>query len=1112
MRKSYFYIITWMIYFIPPFLVSQPIINEFLASNVTAHMNEDFYVFSDWLEIKNPGIETINIGGYFLTDDFNDLIKWQIPENTFIGPGESRIFIADEMDLGANSVYYYINFSGTIYDSITMQYDHLNFKLSTNGDKIALVSPAGIILDSISFGEQPADVSYGRDPDNPLQWVYFSEPTPGLPNNAPSYLDTTKAETPIFSIQGGLFSGTQSVSLSVSSPIAEIHYTLDGSTPDMFSPEYSEAFEITSTSVIRARVFDPLYLPGQVITNTYIIDENSDLTIISVALNPEFLWDDTIGIYVAGVNGIIGKGSSTPKNWNQDWERPVNIELYSPQDNLEFNKQAGIKIYGFASRKGDQKPFSFYMKKKYGTDNLSYQLFKDKPGKVYKRFVLRNRGQRGSAHLKLNDVMMQSVISDVVNVDDQAYEPAVLFLNGEYWGIYSIREKLDNYYTETNFGLDPDNIDFIEHGLMHVCSGDLIHYTNMLDFLEQNDMSLDENYEYIKTQMDIDEYINYQITEIYSSNVDWPANNIKYWRPKTINGLWRWILYDIDNAFEFVSRNSLAYATEPNGPSWPNPPYSTFLFRKLLENDEFKNQFIQQFASHLNITFGPQRVIDIANSINQEIDSEKAKHATRWGTSLTMNVNSFSNSRIQYMQSFIMAEFNLASYAELTVNYNDEEGLVVINNVQVPESDFTGEYFEDIPIQVTAIAKPGYKFVEWTGISNNNSTSIIINGDSVITAIFEGSSIISDLYINEFMADNDNTIVDPQGDFDDWIEIYNSGSGIVDIGGLYITDDLAEPDKYMIPNTEPDSTSIFPGEFLLLWADKDPEDGVLHLDIKLSKDGEEIGLFDTVGLSVIDTVTFGEQSSDISFGRYPDGEQLWVTMFTPTPELPNIYYLKLEADVFLEGAFYETEMYTELNAAGLIPTLQPFNTEPWNYFGTENIISPPVDAVDWLLVELRDTTDAASATPGSVIARQAAFVLKDGTVVDLNGDSMLKFYEPIKHSLFVVIYHRNHLALMSSQSLIETDGIYSYNFTSGETNAYGGASGHTEIAGGIWGMTGGDSNADGIVNSEDKLLWQSESATRGYKACDLNLNTEINNTDKNDIWHDNQDATSQVPQ
>jgi hypothetical protein len=461
-----------------------------------------------------------------------------------------------------------------------------------------------------------------------------------------------------------------------------------------------------------------------------------------------------------------------------------------------------------------------------------------------------------------------------------------------------------------------------------------------------------------------------------------------------------------------------------------------------------------------------------------------------------------------------MSKFGLSSYAGLTVNINDEQGIVLINNVQIPEGGFSGEYFLDVPIQLTAIAKPGYSFVEWTGISNNNTTSIIINGDSVITAVFEESSVIDEIFINEFMADNDNTVADPEGDYDDWIEVYNGGSGMVDIGGLYITDDLDEPDKYLIPDSQPDSTTVFPGGHLILWADKDTEDGVLHLNIKLSKDGEQIGLFNPDGLSVIDTITFEEQSSDISFGRYPDGEQFWGDMETPTPGQQNVYFLKLMAKVFLEGPFDETEMITGLNINGAIPTSQPFNTEPWDYYGTENVVSFPNDVVDWLLIELRDATDAASATPETIISRQAALIRKDGAVVDIDGytTTLQCDFTAISNNIFVVIYHRNHLAVMSAQAIVETDGVYSYDFTSGETKAFGGEFGHKEIFGNIWGMIGGDSDANGTINSGDKMIWQSDAGLNGYKAGDLNLDSEVDNIDKNGIWGNNQEAESQVPQ
>jgi hypothetical protein len=142
------------------------------------------------------------------------------------------------------------------------------------------------------------------------------------------------------------------------------------------------------------------------------------------------------------------------------------------------------------------------------------------------------------------------------------------------------------------------------------------------------------------------------------------------------------------------------------------------------------------------------------------------------------------------------------------------------------------------------------------------------------------------VYINEFMASNSETIADPQGDYDDWIEIYNADIHPVNIGGMYITDDLSDPAKWKIPDTQPDSTTIQPGEYLLLWADEDIEDGVLHLDIKLSVNGEEIGLYTNDLTSIIDSIVFEEQTIDISFGRLPDGSNYWCQM-NPTPGYTN---------------------------------------------------------------------------------------------------------------------------------------------------------------------------------------------------------------------------------
>lgn len=223
--------------------------------------------------------------------------------------------------------------------------------------------------------------------------------------------------------------------------------------------------------------------------------------------------------------------------------------------------------------------------------------------------------------------------------------------------------------------------------------------------------------------------------------------------------------------------------------------------------------------------------------------------------------------------------------------------------------------------------------------------------------------------------------------------------------------------------------------------------------------------------------------------------------------------LNLDLTVFLEGPFNGTEMNTILNSGGHVPLSQPYNSAPWNYPGTESVVSiPNTDIVDWILVELRDTTQASMATSQTIVARQACFLLKDGSIVSTDGSSFPLFtYSPV-NSLFAVIWHRNSIGIMSANPLYETRGIYSYDFTSGAGQVYGGIQAHKEIAPGIWGMIGADGNADGQINNGDKNdVWSPQAGTGGYKAGDFNLDSQVNNGDKNDVWVPNTGMGGQVP-
>ena len=422
----------------------------------------------------------------------------------------------------------------------------------------------------------------------------------------------------------------------------------------------------------------------------------------------------------------------------------------------------------------------------------------------------------------------------------------------------------------------------------------------------------------------------------------------------------------------------------------------------------------------------------------------------------------------------------------------------------------------------------------WTNLPDGNGPTLELKNDSLdndfpenwrASYVIGGTPGIANsvkapvqLFINEFMADNDTTIADPQDEYDDWIELYNGGAQYINIGGKYITDDLINPVEWQIPDNSPDSTMILPGEFLLLWADKDSENGILHLDIKLSASGEQIGVYDEDGITVLDTITFGAQQIDVSFGRIPNGGENLIFMTKPTPGESNTSVINLSLKVFLEGPFNGSEMNTDLTGNPELvegfPLSQPYDTEPWNYTGEESVVEiPNQDIVDWVLVELRDAPEPALANENSVKMKRAGFVINDGSVTDTSGSNNLMFDIYFSDSLYVVVKHRNHLGIMSAFGLKENQGLYIYDFTSSAEQSYGGTDAVAELSFGTWGMISGDANANGLIDNLDKDPgWSTEAGVSGYYPADLNLDTQVGNSDKNEYWLPNEGQAVQVPE
>jgi len=363
------------------------------------------------------------------------------------------------------------------------------------------------------------------------------------------------------------------------------------------------------------------------------------------------------------------------------------------------------------------------------------------------------------------DALSQTVLVEHMDVDVQAYRPAVLFLNGRYWGIHNIREKISEHYVAQNFGIDPDEVNLLE-GSGSVITGTNAGYAAMVDYANNHSMADPKHYEVVRAQIDIDQYIDYQIGHIYLAERDWPGNNIKFWRANSGPlARWRWINYDMDQCFTLwsVGEDMIEKTTTNSGPGWPNPEWSTRLFRNLLKNEGFRNEFIQRYAYHMNTTFHPERLVEFIDRFQERLAPEIPRHITKWGgqkdpdaleTWMSPTFNSVARweQNIEQMRRFavqrpaattrhVLDHFGLSGTSEISLHLHVPDSAVLqINGKRLPDG-FRGTYFNDIPIVARATPRLGYTFSHW------EAQGIVVPLESIVAtgSVWRYSDIGADL-------------------------------------------------------------------------------------------------------------------------------------------------------------------------------------------------------------------------------------------------------------------------------------------------------------------------------------------------------------------------------
>lgn len=620
------------------------------------------------------------------------------------------------------------------------------------------------------------------------------------------------APTPQFNIAPGFYSEPVTLFISAGGQ-AVIRYTTDGSEPDENSAvfaapilldsragepndismiptnainpnqdPYNEAWqpphgEVFKIHTIRARAFVPGMAPSEIITGSFLVDEAGfnrySLPVISITTHRDNFFDDDIGIYVPGNN----------VNFNQrgrEWERPAWIEFFEEDGSLAFSQGIGVRIHGGTSRNRPRKSLRLYARSEYGTSWISHQVFPDKPIGQFKRLILRNSGNDWDGTI-FRDSFMQSLLRGM-EIDMQHSRPAIVFINGEYWGVHNMRDRLDVRYLQTHHGTNPDDEESytIAENNSVFGSGNpegVNHYNQMRSYLNNPGVVNNANFEELRNRMDVENFTDYFLAQVYFRNTDWPGNNKQYWRgtdaslpegAPSSDGRWRWMMFDTDFGFgldfnyvtghqEGPAHNTLAFALQENGPGWPNPNWSTFIPRQLLQNQDYRSAFINRAADLLNTAFHPDYVIARLDSLEAIYLPEMQEHINRWRRPVSVDswqqnvqvMRDFAAERPAFMRQHIRQQFNLSSApAQITLDVSDPaHGFIRINRTEIRQGTpgipaqpypWTGTYFAGVSVTLEAQARTGFVFSEWTGSVSSVEPVITVSPQQAtsITAVF----------------------------------------------------------------------------------------------------------------------------------------------------------------------------------------------------------------------------------------------------------------------------------------------------------------------------------------------------------------------------------------
>ena len=625
-------------------------------------------------------------------------------------------------------------------------------------------------------------------------------------------------------------------------------------------------------------------------SRSFFINFNTDFSVVAVTISNRSLYDSISGIYMHGPNAYYDTSLKIMRNSNyaKKSERDVYVEIFNSKGDRIVNQDAGVRIFGGMTIYYPEKSLRFIARKKYGSSRFHADIFNDKK-KRYKQFILRHSGN-DYKKTRFKDVL-STTLAAKSDLDIQASTSSHLFVNSEYWGVYNIREKINEYYINNKYDCGTQGIDILQ-AFKRVEEGNLDKWQELLDFVSDNKIKEDQNYNHLSKLMDYRSFTNFWIHQIYFNNKD-VRGNIRFWRSDSLDGRFRWILYDTDLGWSNYKLNLLDDFTSSVKTKWYNPTWATFLLRNLLSNEKFKNYFINQTAFLLNTNLSTENVKSLIEEFEERYRDEMIYHFNHRKKFQTYQGNIknwqkevdelkfFAIKRDDVLLSQLKKKFNLKDSYNLNIkNSNSINGKVFLDNNLLENESFSGVFFSDIPLPISIFPDLGFSYTGW------NDSIIINNTDNDITIHISFTPNISsskEIIINEIDYVND------------CFEIFNQGNTDINLSGWTILD---KKENYFIIK----DCILSPGRFAVFHYNNldNTIDSVIYnkIDFRISSVDELIAIYDdnrclvdSVGYKLSDQMT--TYSRNIPFDTLDSLPFKWINSKDRTIGYHNIFYTNL---------------------------------------------------------------------------------------------------------------------------------------------------------------------------------------------------------------------------